>query len=77
VNRFVIDASALIKLVIPETDSEAMHALASSFRTGQTRLLAPDFILVECANVLWKYALQTQTPESEVLEPSVCSCVWA
>lgn len=67
-NRYVIDASALVKLVVPETGSEAMHALAASFRTGQVHLLAPDFILVECANVLWKYARQTQTPEVEVQE---------
>jgi predicted nucleic acid-binding protein len=68
VNRYVIDASALVKLVIPETDSEAMHALAASFRAGQVHLMAPEFILVECANVLWKYARQTQTPEAEIQE---------
>ena len=67
-NRCVIDASALVKLVVPETDSEAMHTLAACFRNGQIQLLAPDYILVECANVLWKYARQTQTPESDVRE---------
>ena len=64
----MIDASALVKLVVPETDSEVMHHLAVSFRAGQIHLLAPDFILVECANVLWKYARQTETPEAEVHE---------
>ena len=38
----MIDASALVKLVVPETDSEAMHTLAVSFWAAQIHLLAPE-----------------------------------
>lgn len=66
--RYVIDASVLIKLVVPEDNSEKMRALTSSFRMGTVRLLAPDFIFPECANVLWKYAKRTHTPQEEIQE---------
>jgi predicted nucleic acid-binding protein len=68
VTRYVIDASVLVKLVVPEDNSEKMRALAASFRAGVVHLLAPDFILTECANVLWKYARQTSTPAEEIQE---------
>ncbi|KAB1085832.1 type II toxin-antitoxin system VapC family toxin [Neorhizobium galegae] len=46
---FVVDASAVIKWVIQETGtSEALSLL------GDNALIAPDLILVECANTLWK-----------------------
>ena len=67
-NRYVIDASALVKLVVPETDSDVMHSVAVAYRRRQIHLLAPEHILVECANVLWKYAARTQTPAAEVQE---------
>jgi predicted nucleic acid-binding protein len=49
----VIDASVALKWVIEEDGSEAATALLSS-----ETLVAPDFLLVECANVLWTKARQ-------------------
>ncbi len=43
----VIDASVALKWVAVEEDSAAAEALLDE------PLLAPDFLLVECANVLW------------------------
>jgi predicted nucleic acid-binding protein len=48
-NGAVVDASVAIKWVIDEPGSSAAAALLSA---GPLR--APDLLLVECANVLWK-----------------------
>lgn len=44
----VVDASVVIKWVIEETGTR--HALA----LRRHRLLAPDLLIPECANILWK-----------------------
>jgi predicted nucleic acid-binding protein len=46
---YVVDASVAIKWVIGETGSE--HALSLLAAGG---LCAPDLIVAECANILWK-----------------------
>ncbi len=66
--RYVLDASVLVKLVIPEDDSDKMQTLAALHRAGTLRLLAPDFALTECANVLGRYARRTGTPHEEMQE---------
>jgi predicted nucleic acid-binding protein len=45
----VIDASIAIKWLVEERGTEAALSLR---RTG--RLIAPDLLIAECANVLWK-----------------------
>lgn len=47
----VVDASVALKWVIPEVDSAAATALLA----GEP-LAAPDFLAIECANVLWTKA---------------------
>jgi predicted nucleic acid-binding protein len=47
----VIDASVALKWVIDEADSAAATALVLN-----QSLLAPDFLAIECANVLWARA---------------------
>ncbi len=47
-NRFVIDASVAIKWVVEESGTEDALALRSR------ELLAPELIIPECANILWK-----------------------
>jgi predicted nucleic acid-binding protein len=44
----VVDASVVLKWVIEEDGSEAAEALLLN-----DPLLASDFLIVECANVLW------------------------
>jgi len=46
----VADASVVAKWVVVEPDSPIAEALA----VGRT-LLAPDLMLVECSNILWKH----------------------
>lgn len=51
----VVDASVLVKLVLPEVDSDLADELLPLATNGQPRLrAAPAFIYLECANVLWK-----------------------
>jgi predicted nucleic acid-binding protein len=47
---WVVDASITVKWVIPEVLSEA----ADRLRAGDPRFLAPDLLLVEVANALWR-----------------------
>jgi predicted nucleic acid-binding protein len=48
VSGFVIDASVAVKWVVTEADSGRAMAIR------RHRLAAPDLLVPECANVLWK-----------------------
>ena len=63
----IIDASALVKLVIPEEHSDIARRIVSSYQRGEMRLLAPDFILTECANVLWRHAIRAGSSTTEAI----------
>lgn len=56
----VVDASVVLKWVLPEPDS----ALALRLRTW--RLVAPEFLLLECGNALWVRARRRLMPAEEV-----------
>jgi predicted nucleic acid-binding protein len=49
VNRFVIDASVAVKWVVEEDGT--FEALTLRRRA---RLIAPELLVAECANILWK-----------------------
>ncbi|MDE2788302.1 MAG: type II toxin-antitoxin system VapC family toxin [Chloroflexota bacterium] len=51
----VIDTSALVKYVLPEEDSPIVENLVAFHRAGLANLMAPAYVLVESANVLWKH----------------------
>ena len=51
----VIDTSALVKYVLPEPDSSVVENLVALHHAGTVNLMAPEYILVESANVLWKH----------------------
>lgn len=50
-----LDASALVKLVIEEKDSEAARKIYKRELEGRERILVPYLILPEALNTLWKY----------------------
>ena len=54
-NIYAVDASALVKAAIPEEYSDVMRRIVGMHEAGAIRLIAPDFIFTECANVLWKH----------------------
>jgi predicted nucleic acid-binding protein len=61
VSTFVIDASVAIKWVIDEAGTTAALSLRGH------RLLAPDLLNAECANILWKKVRRKELSEDEAL----------
>ena len=64
---YVIDTSALIKFVIAGEYTDLVRQIVSLHEAPEIQLIAPDFLLVECANVLWKDALRTRVPVENVI----------
>ncbi len=52
--RYVIDASAVLKSLLAEPDSAPADALIESHLDGSCSLLAPDLLVAEIGNALWK-----------------------
>jgi predicted nucleic acid-binding protein len=51
---YVIDASVVVKWFLPEPDAEAARRL----RRGDLECEAPDLLLLEVANALWKHVVR-------------------
>ena len=64
-----IDTSALIKYVLPEQESGIVEHVVALHHGGVVDLAAPEYLLVECANVLWKH-LQRNNVQIEDAVPS-------
>jgi predicted nucleic acid-binding protein len=62
VSVLVIDASIAVKWVIEEEGSREAVALR-----GRGRLIAPDLLVAECANILWKKARRSELARDEAL----------
>jgi len=50
----VVDASIAMKWFMPEPHSDKAVELLADFRAGTLQLTAPDHIVAEMANTLWK-----------------------
>jgi predicted nucleic acid-binding protein len=50
----VVDASVVLKWFLPEPDSATADYLLEQFLNNEVELLAPDIMLIEAANALWK-----------------------
>jgi predicted nucleic acid-binding protein len=61
-NTLVIDASIAIKWVVEEDGTDLALALRQ-----QARLMAPDLIVAECANILWKKVQRKELSRDEAL----------
>lgn len=57
----VVDASVVVKWYVPAADSPAAVRIGFSGR----RLLAPDLLVPEVGNVLWRYVEQAGLPRVE------------
>jgi predicted nucleic acid-binding protein len=57
----VVDASVAIKWVVPEPGTDAALALLGC------RLLAPDLLIAECANILWKKVRRGDLAETDAV----------
>ena len=61
-NHFVIDASVAIKWLVEEVGTaEALTILEKA------KLSAPDLLIAECANILWKKVRREELSEEEAL----------
>jgi predicted nucleic acid-binding protein len=49
---YVVDASIAVKLYVPEVHSDR----AIRFFSDEHELIVPEFMLAECANIVWKKA---------------------
>ena len=58
---WVVDASIAVKWVIPEL----LSANADRLRAGDDEMLAPDLLLVEVANALWKKTERLEISQAE------------
>ncbi len=58
----IIDASIAIKWVVEEDGTELALALRQ-----QARLVAPDLLVPECANILWKKVQRKELSRDEAL----------
>lgn len=63
-SALVIDANVAIKWFIEEED----HDRARLLLQGTERLIAPDLILIECANIAWKKWRQGSVDAADVAE---------
>jgi predicted nucleic acid-binding protein len=61
VSTFVIDASVAIKWVVEESGTKEALGLR------RHRLLTPDLLAAECANVLWKKVRRQELSEEEAV----------
>jgi predicted nucleic acid-binding protein len=60
VNTLVIDASIAVKWVVEEEGTPQALALRE-----QAKLIAPDLLVAECANILWKKVQRTELSTKE------------
>lgn len=61
-NTLVIDASIAVKWVIQEDGTETALALR-----GRAKLIAPELLVAECANIFWKKVQRRELAENEAL----------
>ena len=61
-STFVIDASIAVKWVVEEAGTAAALSLRK-----QAKLIAPELLVVECANILWKKVRRNELSKDEAL----------
>jgi len=64
--NYVIDANVALKWYIPETLTSEAVALLEKTKEKKYRFFAPDLILAEIGNVLWKKQMKKELSSEEV-----------
>ncbi len=62
---YIIDASVALKWFLTEEESQGADGLFEAFLRGRIELLAPDVLLLEVANALWKQTALLKILRSE------------
>jgi predicted nucleic acid-binding protein len=65
VTPVVVDTSVAIKAVLEEPDSDRADALFAAAARGSHRLVAPELLVYEFGNVLWKQVRRAVLTEAE------------
>jgi predicted nucleic acid-binding protein len=71
---YVVDASVVLKWFLPEKDSGLADSLLEDFLNGDAELIAPDLILLEAANALWKRVELARNFRQRRLRSSTAIC---
>ena len=58
--QYVLDANVVVKWFIPEVDSDKADRLLADFRNRRIDIIAPDILVVEVGNTLWKRSVKTK-----------------
>jgi predicted nucleic acid-binding protein len=66
--RIVIDGSVAAKWYFPESGHEAADRLLAARFSGEHELLAPDLIVPEFVNVLWKHVRRRECSDEAAEE---------
>lgn len=64
----VVDASVAAKWYFPEPGYESAEALLAESMAGKRRLIAPDLLECEFANILWKKVQRDECSDEIALE---------
>jgi predicted nucleic acid-binding protein len=56
----VVDASVAVKWILAESDSELAQEIV------QSPLLAPDLLLIECGNAIWRHVQLGEVDPAEI-----------
>jgi predicted nucleic acid-binding protein len=65
---YVIDAGVVVKWFISEVDSDIAHQLLERYLQGVDTPVAPDLLIAECGNVLWRRCRQGDITPEEATE---------
>jgi predicted nucleic acid-binding protein len=68
---YVIDAGVVVKWFIPESESTLAHQLLDRYLHGVDTPIAPDLVIAECANVLWRRCRQGDISAEEARDSVV------
>jgi predicted nucleic acid-binding protein len=56
--QYVLDANVVVKWFIPEIDSDKADRLLADFRNHRLDIIAPDILVSEVGNTLWKRSVK-------------------
>ena len=56
--QYVLDSNVVVKWFIPEVDSDKADRLLADFRSHRLDIIAPDILVAEVGNTLWKRSIK-------------------
>lgn len=66
--KWIVDSSVAIKWFVEEDDSDDAIRLVNIATSRGIKLIAPDFLLIEIANILWKKTFKNEISNNQAIE---------